>query len=556
MQVQLSSTTLRVAQSLKELSPTLPLVWEHKTQFWDGFRLHFTSALAKRDFTSAQELLVPLLSLLDSAQARQIFQEFTNAVNSWSKEVKSHLDDKWSGNPTSDYILAMEPTWLAMAAAITQYCQYLSVEAANHTSYIPFGKQRRIKEIWLWLHRLGQVLMHLELCNKSVVDSRPGLLYNLQVLNTQRLEGRQHSQADEADIVASAQQQQDMMLERIVEGQRKGSPPTPPTSHKSAGFLLDLFLPLTAGTHLPGELRWTVSTIRDLLWQLCLIILQVTTFIGLLPVIMIYPGLIAIPVCVSATLILLKLSSLRHGPATTASSMGGQLVPESQAERWVFVSGTFTTASLFQSNVDAVSVLFSRSVFGIQGRRRGWLVDFLQDYASQRFGVSSRQTDLAYEHLETLSTDPTVDRIVLIAHGSGGIAVSQALSKLFLHLGPSYCSKFQIYTFGSMAKTMYNPNLSPISTASPPNPDIDELADPTPQRAFRTIEHYCNRSVKSWDLPFQPYIVLARADKLIEAMTPSLGWESSKALNNARISCAALSSSSTALAGTSSPSIT
>lgn len=327
-----------------------------------------------RDFASAQGLLTPLLSLLDAAQEKKTFEEFINIVESWSREVRSHFGKGLSANLTSDYVLTMESTWLATAAAIAQHCKLLSAQAATHSSTFSFGYRPRIKEIWKWLSQLRQVLMQLELCDASVVDSRPGLLYNLQVLNTKRLEGHRHTPTYEDDAVASARQQQDLMLERMVEDQRKSTPSTPSTSHKSASFLIGLFCPLVRPeSHLRGELHWTVSTFSDLLWQLCLITAQVTTFIGLIPALVIYPGFIAIPVCVSAIFILSKVSTWRQGPATTLSSIAGQGVPESQKERWVFLAGNFTTARIFQSNVDAISLSSSRSVLASRGGDEvGW----------------------------------------------------------------------------------------------------------------------------------------------------------------------------------------
>ena len=529
-ETQLLSTSLRIAQSIKGLALPIPSELKYppaqessndtpnntsNDSPWSAYRQHFAIALAKNDFASAQELLTPLLSLLDSVQGPQLFQEFTNAVSCWSAEAKAYLSDKPSAISTSDYIMAMEPTWLAMANATAHYCKYLSVKVDQHSSLFPFGRRRKIKEIWRWLHQLRKLLMQLELCDPSVVDSRPGLLYKLQVLDIYRLEGRQHHELHADDVLSSANQQRDVLLERLVREPKIDQPPPVPIHERSKGQLLDLLLQLTTLSSYAG-VRWTYPTAADLAWQVCLLLLQSGFIMALMLLILLFPGWMAILFCTLGIHILSRLASYRQGQTTARSRPWEPPDPGLEQQRWAFLAGSFTTTSLFQADLDMIANTFGREVYGIRGWSRGWLVDFLFDYASERLGITSRQTNLAYKYMREVTTDPAVDRVILIAHGAGAVAASQALNNLFLEVSSGHCSKLEFYTFGSMARTMNNPQISETvkeSRVEQSDGTFPPVLNLPPERVLKTMEHYCNRYVEPRGVLPKNMLPFLHADK-------------------------------------------
>ena len=67
---------------------------------------------------------------------------------------------------------------------------------------------------------------------------------------------------------------------------------------------------------------------------------------------------------------------------------------------------------------------------------------------------------LTYGYVKAMLVDPTVTKVVLIAHSQGGIIVSQTIDDLISQLPAETMSKLEIYTFGSAASHFSNPSLT------------------------------------------------------------------------------------------------
>lgn len=80
-------------------------------------------------------------------------------------------------------------------------------------------------------------------------------------------------------------------------------------------------------------------------------------------------------------------------------------------------------------------------------------------------------TRLTYAYVKAILVDPTVTKVVLIAHSQGGIIVSQAIDDLLTQLPVKTMSKLEVFTFGSAASHFSNPLISVMSNSSADQPD-------------------------------------------------------------------------------------
>ena len=110
---------------------------------------------------------------------------------------------------------------------------------------------------------------------------------------------------------------------------------------------------------------------------------------------------------------------------------------------------------------------------------------------------------MAYTYIKPILIDPTVTKVVLIAHSQGGILISQAIDDLLSELPAQTMSKMEVYTFGSAASHFSNP----FRTLKPNSPTMQsagqrslEMSRPNAYRAdgsqkghiIAHMEHYAN----------------------------------------------------------------
>ncbi|KAL2856480.1 hypothetical protein BJY01DRAFT_231340 [Aspergillus pseudoustus] len=128
-------------------------------------------------------------------------------------------------------------------------------------------------------------------------------------------------------------------------------------------------------------------------------------------------------------------------------------------ERWVFISG----------NLVMLNEIFHRPILGINNQTYGFCRDILQCVLQRSLGFQTRATRITHRIIKELLLDPSVDRVVIIAHSQGGIITSQVLDTLYTELRDLDLQKLEVYTFGNAALRFNNP-----------------------RRVISHIEHYCN----------------------------------------------------------------
>lgn len=76
------------------------------------------------------------------------------------------------------------------------------------------------------------------------------------------------------------------------------------------------------------------------------------------------------------------------------------------------------------------------------------LWDLLECLIQRDLLYSTEDTRLTYNYIKTTLLDPTVKRVVILAHSQGGIIVSSVIDSLYADLMPEAFDKLEIYTFG------------------------------------------------------------------------------------------------------------
>ena len=99
-------------------------------------------------------------------------------------------------------------------------------------------------------------------------------------------------------------------------------------------------------------------------------------------------------------------------------------------ERWLFVNGIATTRSIAAINADAVCELFRRPVTVLYNRTEGITYDLLESAAGKGFDAITESVAANLDPLVDALCDPTVERVVVIAHSQGTIVTSALLKSL------------------------------------------------------------------------------------------------------------------------------
>ncbi|KAH0542853.1 hypothetical protein FGG08_002808 [Glutinoglossum americanum] len=189
-------------------------------------------------------------------------------------------------------------------------------------------------------------------------------------------------------------------------------------------------------------------------------------------------------------------------------------------ERWLFINGIAsrhvssnalcelllrdTSNHWLQSNVDRVSSTFGRPVLGIHNRSYGLIYDLLESLMQRCFSITTEDSRIIYDHLKAFTLDPSVKKVIVLAHSQGGLILSMVLDRMYADLPCDQMSKLvaapqsppwnkEIYTFGSAASHFNNP----LNTIRPRGASYSRLngnANNTEdsERKVSHIEHYCN----------------------------------------------------------------
>ncbi|MCJ1415739.1 hypothetical protein MMC32_002072 [Xylographa parallela] len=135
-------------------------------------------------------------------------------------------------------------------------------------------------------------------------------------------------------------------------------------------------------------------------------------------------------------------------------------------ERWLFINGCITGHRGLQLNVNRLAKTFGRPVTGIHNQTYGLVADLLECLVQRCLAFNTMDVRVAYDYTKACLLDPTIDKVVLIAHSQGGIIASLVLDSLYADLPCAIISKLEVYTFGSAASHFNDPHLSRAPAAT------------------------------------------------------------------------------------------
>ena len=187
---------------------------------------------------------------------------------------------------------------------------------------------------------------------------------------------------------------------------------------KMLQYLPWMFLPFKSRDD-KAELSLSGENIMVLLLQALLFLYETFLLLLFFPALLVLPGGIFSIVAGISFIFILLITWPMEGPAIVLSTMDHLTQASAEGhkdERWIFINGTASSHTSLQSNVDRIAKTFGRAVVGIHNKTYGLIVDLIECLIQRVFGYYTRDVRVAYEQIQSLLRDPTVEKIVLIGH--------------------------------------------------------------------------------------------------------------------------------------------
>ncbi|MCJ1310765.1 hypothetical protein MMC25_004432 [Agyrium rufum] len=227
-------------------------------------------------------------------------------------------------------------------------------------------------------------------------------------------------------------------------------------------YLPWVFLPIRSKDE-DAELHPSLHKIRDVLLQIALTSFEALVLV-LAPIAMLCsPGVITLGLGLIAWGIIWALAKPMQGPRIVYSKLDAKIADKAAEfadERWLFINGCFVGHHGLQENIDRLSRTFCRPMIGIHNQTYGLIADLIECLIQRDLQYNTMDVRVAYDNIKASLADPSVKKVVLIAHSQGGIIASMVLDQLYTELPIETIGKMEIYTFGSAASHFSNPLLT------------------------------------------------------------------------------------------------
>ena len=295
-----------------------------------------------------------------------------------------------------------------------------------------------------------------------------------------------------------------------------------------------VLIPFRKVEPLPGVKTHTARVTYGWIVLTFLALVEGPLLLGSIPIFLIYPGWIFFSGALSCFLLVLFLAWTTWGSLVLRSDVE---VDETKfhTERWFYINGittrsvnhvpdcayltnTFRSHAGLQQDIDNLSATFGRAVTGIHNRSFGLPFDLIECLIQRSFSYHTSDVRVATASLTMALEDPTVTKVVVLAHSQGGLILSLVLDHLYTVLPAGIFTKLEIYTMGSAANFFHNPLIKHFSanveqspkgvrsfskSATAPaalittaeqdvNIDTDMHHPEIPNQLIHTIEHYVN----------------------------------------------------------------
>lgn len=247
-------------------------------------------------------------------------------------------------------------------------------------------------------------------------------------------------------------------------------------------LLPGVFLPLKA-TESADELYLKQPNLHGILTIAFVTILEVVLMILAIPAFIVLPGGAFILITALGIGLIYLICEPIQGPvdAIPSKKVLKTLTKAFPQERWLFLNGCAVSGHALQENIDRLTVTFGRPVRGIHNRTYGLIGDLIECIIQRSIGFYTKETRYSYEYVKAYCCDPTVKKVVLIAHSQGGIMASNILDQLFTEISAEDAGKLEVYTFGNAAEHFSNPLKGRSGSISGHS-----------KRIISHIEHYAN----------------------------------------------------------------
>ena len=184
--------------------------------------------------------------------------------------------------------------------------------------------------------------------------------------------------------------------------------------------------------------------LHDIVLQSWLFLVEIV-LLFLMPVAMyLLPGGVFFLMFSLAYLLIYMLSWPMQGSRIVYSRMDDATITSAakhENERWLFINSCITGLRGLQLNINRLSKTFGRPVTGIHNQTYGLVADLLECLVQRCLALNTMDVRVAYDYIKACLLDPTVDKVVLIAHSQGGIIASLVLDSLYADLPCAIISK-------------------------------------------------------------------------------------------------------------------
>jgi len=122
-------------------------------------------------------------------------------------------------------------------------------------------------------------------------------------------------------------------------------------------------------------------------------------------------------------------------------------------EKWFFINSTCVPSWWLRQNARRIEQLFGRPVTIIHNRTFGLLFDLLDCILSRSYNIPNDTVEVASRVLKETLVNSQIRKVVLLAHGKGGITAFLLAEQLLKDpvITNAQIAKLEIYTFGSAA---------------------------------------------------------------------------------------------------------
>lgn len=195
---------------------------------------------------------------------------------------------------------------------------------------------------------------------------------------------------------------------------------------KMLRYMPNIFLPIKASSS-DDELAVNAAATWETVAQIFLLIFEIVLLLAIPIGILVFPGVMFIPILFLAHGLVWLICWPLHGPDVCYSAMDAittALAQNHKDERWVFVNGCATNHAGLQKNIDRLAKTFGREIVGIHNKSFGLVADILECLVQRCFAYKTQDVRTAYFGLKPYLKDAAVRKVVLVGHSQGGLIIS------------------------------------------------------------------------------------------------------------------------------------